>query len=789
MPSPTMLDFFAKSPGFGATSPISEPFATMTASLTKTSLARSTLVIKYTTAVDTSFPRSLYTTTPYPAHVGGRSEFALTLANGGSALDVSQVDLEIPGGYDLSHHDGKGVGLFADAPLDEESPEHDGVWTRISDHHLQWKPDAAHNARHVAENGVSSWVVNTSINGSSLAVTDIEPLGSSSGPVANLAFSNGVTASSQEWGASPGIIRIEVPPNSDSAPGYPTGGATPTNRISASVRAFPGILVRNDSTSYSVIPTDQDALALSRATQNATFEVENRTVNLGQDLRLHGDMQSLVSTLKQQGINSGQLTVDVYAPPSLGCRPTTHISKEIGALPHAKIEDVWLWDGDGTASAIVAADDQNVYRVSSAGLVLGSASFSGIPISVLPRGGVADGQIVVADTAGFLTSMDRLLAQRQWSRPVGTPDVRDVAVADAAPVVGFDEVHARLVVGTGTAEGTLAFFNLDGSDALAPLRLGSPVLQVGCDEEGTCYALTSNATWRVEPTGAWNNADLRSAQRFALGDGHVLVVDAHGVRDYSPILSTSGERLDDGLLSAVAATSGDATGDGVDDLVVARSDLSLAVFDGATARQAWESEAQDLVVGTGTDSCHLASSPIRYDTGLCPNVRKDADSPRVYLAAGGGHTVLAASTRYGIDILGYDESGRTSFTGGGDQGVASVKLRTGSWLTVPSFIVGRDDGVFDIQDLSDGETRMSKDVSQFAGLFDVMVHVPDGAFFGSHLAVATLSWTNAQTGTQSAQLLDWFEVLDADGHPVTHPTYRLIVVARDPSQPLAASTP
>ena len=304
---PILIEAFVK-----PTNPI-HPYDVLHARLGNGSLGESSLVVTYPTSVERSLPRTVHPTVPYPLRPGTRALFGVAFANGGDKTVVTQVDLEIPGGYDVWRNGGEGAELFADADFLRPSDK-DGAWTWIDGRHVRWT-----GHRVVEGLGASSWTVGVLVTGDASQATSIEPA-YSDGPAGKLSFSNGFEHVSTRWGAVPGVVRHDVP--AESAPGegdgYPwlaAGGAdgghdAQLSSVEATLRGRAG---------YEVSGASGDLLRLQSSVANSTFAVRERKVPVGGLLQSDADFESLVNELGKAGVAETTLTMELYAPPSRGC--------------------------------------------------------------------------------------------------------------------------------------------------------------------------------------------------------------------------------------------------------------------------------------------------------------------------------------------------------------------------------------------------------------------------------------------------------------------------------------
>jgi hypothetical protein len=111
-------------------------------------------------------------------------------------------------------------------------------------------------------------------------------------------------------------------------------------------------------------------------------------------------------------------------------------------------------------------------------------------------------------------------------------------------------------------------------------------------------------------------------------------------------------------------------------------------------------------------------------------------------------------------------------------------LAAGPWTLGEGVAVAGSEGTVDVYEGADWRTPVLRArPTDFVGRFTFFTPVPGGGFFGSHLLVATLAWTE-QGATREARLFDWFEVVGADGKPVLHPSYRVVLVVQDRGDPV-----
>ena len=329
------------------------PYDVLHARLGNGSLGESSLVVTYPTSVERSLPRTVHPTVPYPLRPGTRALFGVAFANGGDKTVVTQVDLEIPGGYDVWRNDGEGAELFARADFLRPSDQ-DGAWTWLDARHVRWT-----GSRVVEGLGASSWTVGVLVTDDAGEATSLEPA-YSDGPSGKLTFSNGFEHVSRRWGAVPGVVRHDVPPASGPGAddGYPWASAEGVDAVHAVQLSSVGATLRGTGR-YEVSAAAGDLLRVQSALANSTFAVRERKVPVGGLLQSDADFESLVNELGRAGVADTTLTMEMYAPPSRGCAPTATWTRSSASMPLARVRDLAVWDAEGVGitDLFLVADD------------------------------------------------------------------------------------------------------------------------------------------------------------------------------------------------------------------------------------------------------------------------------------------------------------------------------------------------------------------------------------------------------------------------------------------------
>lgn|GEM_PF-3993630 len=775
------------------------PFDVFHAQALNSSLAQADLVVKYPASTESTFPRTVYVSTPYPVFRGVPATFGVVFANGAENTTVTNVTIAIPGGYDLEHNRGLGAALFQTGWTVDTG---DGAWTGWDARHASWS-----GSRAVAGLDATSWSVDVPITADPSVTTALDA-GFRNLPSVNASFPNGFSMTSSRWGSVPGILRLDVPnesvdagatPPRGNADGYPHDAGSSGSSfdlVGSTARA-----TARTTASYGLSAASSDVVQLQSSVANSTFNVSSRLVPLGQGVTLAGDLQSVLTTLAQEGAADANLTLDVYAPPSLGCVPTASWTWSAGSLPVASVNDVAVWHAGGVAGDVVfaASSDGHVYEV----LPGGASGWQAAAPATPTRLALQDGRLFVGDSAGGVTALDPAYGTALWSASVGAGGVTTLAA---------NATTGRLLVAAGP---TLARLDAATGARAAAATLDSAVAQAQDAADGGAFALTQGTIHRL-------GADLGVAHSAALHQGVGFAVGSAGVLTTRLAANANSQRetilLDPDTLDVLSATpdakavllagGGDATGDSVDDLVEAFEDATLRVVDGASGDEAWRYDPHGMGGSVGVPKpdprlynpadgrpvpvdCRALGSvgPLSLGnagaaTAACASVDPaDLQLSPVLVRASGGRVAYAYASREGVGVLSLlDAQGRALWQKGGQSGSLPASATLGSYATAPALLAGGQDGTVAAFSDASGDALLSAKPAAGVGRFAFTLRVPMGGFFGAHLAVATLSWTQGGA-PQSAQLVDWFEVVQPDGTPVTHPTYRVALVVQDRGGP------
>ena len=755
----------------------SHPLDIITARLSHGSLAESSLVVMYPVPdTDRSTPRLVAPTTPYPLRLGEPAIFGLAFANGGENVTVHRVDITIPGGYDLDHNDALGAPLFVSVDNAKSFPA-DG-WDVIDAWHLQWTDETGIEVEAARAN---QWYAHVEITGDEAHVTSVEPA-SSDGPSASLSFANGFEVTSRSWGNAPGIVSVRVPPADpldEVGEGYPWSaaqaavGASEPYTVTSTNKSWH----RANTSSYRITAAGSDLTRLDNAVAEASWHVDKRIVRVGTNVEVQGDFTALSTELGRIGA-APRLGVDLYDPTTLACRPTASWEVDASALPTSEASAVLVWDGgSGTPGVFVGASDGFVYRLDATGAISWAYDTQGSPRLLVPVSRAGAHHLLVGTSASLVARVS-MGGEEEWS----------TTGVDLEPIMGLAYDAGRDLVFVLWADGSVKSYAWDGTP-VASLEIGDPASQL-IVSDAHLYVLTPTGILQLDPASLVQTDDWAGVPKHMILTGQdVLAAEpARAVR----LDATTMEMLEwrDFDAEQLHFAGGDATGDAVDDLVVADGLLHVIVIDGASFEQAYEVDLTGLAQAPGSDPlgqalesggrfevgedgesvvvCEPAHSPATYGAALlCDG---DAPAPAVHLmhAANGRLSVSYTSTK-GTFLEQRDATGGSVWVLQGSDTRATA-MGSGTW-TLGSDVLGVGTGSGVLRIISnEGDTLLTSDAAARVGRFSFLAHIPRGGFFGTHLLVARLTW-EAGGVQQEARLMDWFEAVDPAGRPVDHPTY------------------
>lgn len=756
------------------------------------SFSQSSLVVKYEGVPDTTMARAVYPTTPYALRLGSRALFGAVFANGGEETTVKQVDLEIPGGYDFARHLGNGSRIFKNGTTVErvaDSSGDAGTWTVLDSRHIQWRGERAVDAGDAA-----FWLIGVDITDDPHWTTSIEPpegLGVST----SLTFENGYESTSRRWGRSPGIVEHRVPASAGEA-SYAWGDPLREYLIQAAANSSRANLAGNAS--YGSFPVGAEAASLESSIADSSFRVSNRSAPLGSYREARADFRSLVEQLSGTGAQDLEVTLELYAPPAIaGCGPTARWSHDQSSLPHANVKGAAFWDveGLGVRSVFLIGDEGRVARLNEPDVTAWTVDV-GDPLRSIATAEFSSGdKLLVGDAAGKVIALHPGTGAVAWSVkpwPAGAEDITRLVV---------DATAGRFSAASDAGNVTLID---DAGDILSQVNLGARVIGLERASSGEYYALTSSRIVRLSSSlGTLASADVVGGVGLAVAPAGVLVAAGDSVlRLDASSLATTGVQHGDAPF--VRAAAGDADGDGIIDLVTADSALSLQAWSGADAQESWRYEAEwsepAAETGVSIGSFSAEANRLMCETSVrtygrenelpCVTQERRLDAhPRMLDV--GPHGVLYAYAWDGFSSVALvDSVGESTFVSTLSKGAAPTALAQGEWLGRDAVVVGTDTGDTTVRRADSGSTMVSATAMEFLGQFTFGFYVPEGGFYGTHLLVASVSWSEehevsdgvVETIGQAARFVDWFHVVEPNGRPVETPAYHVVLVAHMPDE-------
>lgn len=764
------------------------PFDVITASFGNGSLVEAPLVVKYPVALEGNLPQVVFPTVPYPMRPETVAFFGVTFANGGAAEVVTRVDVEIPGGYDLLRHDGRGAPLFRDDAFDLSLDEStDGEWVWLDARHVQWR-----GSRSVASGEVTGWMVGIPIAGVE-AATSVEPP-TSNGVVSTVSFENGFVSESRSWGNAPGVIRHRAPPAENATgatpatPGYPW---VPFGSQSFDV-TLDGEFVRLESTGSLVTSSAGGLLFdVDSATDGARFEVMTRLAPLNSTVHVAADVESLVSALAEAGVRDVDVVVDLYAPLTSGCAPVQSWRGSTGSMPLGRVNAVDVWNADGLDAIFVTGEDRKLHRVDALGEPRWSASLDA-PGTHLARATAAGvGAVVLVGTQHGSVSAVLPTGVPLWNASLAA------APGPAAAIVGLASSGGE--VWAASATGRVVALDAATGAILRDAMASSRAMSAAWLADGTAFLLHDGSVSRVSSEGdvtsragvpgTWMTA--APAGVFVSGDVTTMTLDPADLDHWGTATYGTTVRL---------GASADANLDGVMDHVLALGDGSLVVVDGADGSEhhvdAPEVEFQteqrlpsggifspsDLV---GFDCIDTGGS----DYGGCDDIVVPDLGTLDATARAFTPTLLAGTSAglvYGWSIEGapflelYDASFAVVWQKHLSMRKQVTAAAAGAYgATADALATGGSDGIVTLWSAPTGKREDDVSVTSFTGRFGLDFRVPAGGFYGTHVVVARIGWQDAGLARE-ARLTDWFEVVEENGTVNPLPAYRVVLVVTAP---------
>ena len=793
------------------------PFSVITASAGNGSLAKSSLIVVHDLPVDTSLPQVAAPTVPYPLRPGTSALFGVAFGNGGSKETITRVDVEIPGGYDLLHNRGAGAPLFRDDPaaiVETYDPDDDGNWTWIDARHVQWTGN-----RTIEANQATYWLVELPIAAAdAYAATSIEPV-NSNGVSSTLTFPNDYASTSYEWANSPGIVRHRVPPQLNESlfpeltelarAGYPWELPGASFDYTASLNATLGVSYANGR--YASAADGAGLVDVENGIGGAKLAVGERLVRLGTQVRAEADFANLVDTLATHGVTDFNLTLNLYAPPTMGCGPIRSWNGTSGGqLPLAKTRAMDLWDADGVPALYIAGDNKLAQRVDYLGAPRWSTQLpgAGTLVTHVRAGALQTPLVIVGDDHGSVRALEPTTGQVVWSRaldPAGNSTL--AGPPDAVVALRVDDAtlaSERVLV--ATASGRVEWVDaLTGNTVGEIFDMPAAVIR-DAQWDATrdeVVILATGALLRLNDTMVLTSEMATSAHTITLTPGGIVatsetatMLHAWDTLAPAPLLTHAAQ--------APIATSGDIDGDGFEDQLVALGNLTLVRIDGETQAIAYRDNVGPNITG-GSTTIYTVEPPFS----------PQFECPRTDLYSGDGcivphpdlselmegtdsvHPTHLAITPSGIIytwtsasrpfIERYDASLQHQWQITVPPREAPTAVVAGEWRTplgapADRILLASELGVIKTRAVSNGTHREDYAPTSFSGRFSAVFPIPEGGFFGTHLVEAVVSWTEAGA-PREARVMDWFAVVAPDGTPNANPAYRVVMNVEDASKP------
>jgi hypothetical protein len=422
--------------------------------------------------------------------------------------------------------------------------------------------------------------------------------------------------------------------------------------------------------------------------------------------------------------------------------------------------------------------------------------------------------LLVGDDLGRVHRLEALTGEPLWTECLG-----DTCEGDTGAVTFLDLDIASHRVVAGTATGELKILTADG--AVLHARTGAPGYHSGSfGPDGAVFAVESpgdsnlvrlaedqgtlaltRSTYDVDLVAA--NADsLWAAQGLKLVEIDPITLLTRSVHTYESLVTVVESPTITHLLLA------DFDDDGTTDALATLPDASL-VIQHADGTLRHHRPAPESVTHGPKSAAYLARTSVYsnlcgpdktstgpVDTGTYQEVTLTCrDLTREGNARPLAINVSADSIEYVADIDGafvlerLDHDLHTQWTQRlrDTQTPQVVALAPYGSLTDPErdvVLVGNDDGTIARHHADTGTYEDAWTLTYFLGRFTFQAPVPGGGFFGSHILVMTVSWTDTGGMARSARLVDWFEAVDADGEPISQPFYHTVLVAEDGSMPM-----
>src|SRR5581483_1618215 len=219
------------------------------------------------------------------------------------------------------------------------------------------------------------------------------------------------------------------------------------------------------------------------------------------------------STLSSMGASGANLTLDVYAPPTLGCGPVASWRWPVGSLPLPSVDAVAIGHGAGALAdaAYLGTSAARVHQILAGGVAGWSRQ---VPAGVTAL--AASGALVVAgDASGNVTALAAATGDVAWQARLGAGSVRMLRVNGSAGwvLVAGGAGAQRFDITTGAARSPLF------SDAGA-------LLQAEDAADGGAFVQSADALVRLDAGFSRVGSLAAHGAGFALAPVGILTSDS-----------------------------------------------------------------------------------------------------------------------------------------------------------------------------------------------------------------------------------------------------------------------
>jgi outer membrane protein assembly factor BamB len=492
----------------------------------------------------------------------------------------------------------------------------------------------------------------------------------------------------------------------------------------------------------------------------------------------------------------------MYAPNTFGCAPTSSIVRDIASLPLSAIRALKLWDAGLGPGIYITGEDKHVYQLDATGRPLWNTELQAEGLTLATANfGIADKQLLVGEGKGQLTSLDPATGIKAWRAIIPRAAWSTSKVPNGVNSIDVDEAAGRIVA--STTQGRLELLDetgahVQGADAV----FNDAFTQVAFAPDGRIYAMNANSLYQYDseltPQG---NIRPTGTIGFAIAPIGIILNHGRQTHIYDPDAFSAVSVAPNpivGAAPAVLTTAGDATGDGVIDLILALENLDLVVIDGATGQVAWTYTPtpgapggvftlEKLVTGSEDDVCGVVVNndpTTQYNSpAQCVQALGTATNKPLALYAAGGKVAYARKEN-GQTRLSVVAGESPDWTVTLPVGTMPLATTIGPWLFNGGVLTGTQNGTLILHDRLTSVPLLDTTVTSFVGKFAYQFRIPPGALFGTHLIVGTLTWKDGVGQPHEARLFDTFEVVGKDGKPADLPSYLISFLLEQRDDPL-----